>query len=225
MQPAINDVTFRALPGQKVLLCGRTGSGKSTILSALLRVVDTQKGSTILIDGVDICTVSSEAVRRCFVVIPQVPFFLPGSVRFNLTASWSGQQTDEAMISALTKVGLWELIASRGGLDAPFSATTLSHGYQQLFCLAMAMLRKQKGSIVVMDEATSGVDDDTERKMYKLIEDEFRDCTVINVAHRLHVASEVFDLAVVLSGGVCVEVGPPKALLEARGEFWRLMEI
>lgn len=207
-----------------MLICGRTGSGKSTLVAALLRLVDIQAGSKVSIDGIDICTVGSEAVRRRFAVIPQVPFFLPGSVRLNLTASWSNTQTDEAMVSALTKVGLWGLIASRGGLEADMSATALSHGQQQLFCLATAILRKSKVSVVVMDEATSGVDDDTERKMYKLIEHEFRDCTVITVAHRLHLAAEVADIVVVLSGGICVETGHPRALLEAKGEFWQLME-
>lgn len=217
-------------PGQKVLICGRTGSGKSTLLSALLRMVDTPPSSTISIDGVEIGTVGAEIVRQCFAVIPQAPFFLPGSVRLNLTASWAGgappqQDNDDAMIAALTKVGLWdEVLAPRGGLDAELAAATLSHGYQQLFCLAVAMLRKRRGSIVVMDEATSGVDEDTERRMYRLIEEEFRECTVINVAHSLRLASEVFDMAVVLSGGVCVEVGGPKELLEAKGEFWRLMD-
>lgn len=223
-KPALSDVSFRALPGQKVLLCGRTGSGKSTLISALLRLVSVEAGSRILVDGIDISAVRAEVVRQGFVVIPQTPFFLPGSVRLNLTVMRANYYDNEALVSALTKVGLWEHIVSRGGLEASMDAIALSHGQQQLFCLAAAILRKAKGSIVVMDEATSGVDDDTERKMYKLIEDEFRACTVINIAHRLKPAAEISDLVIVLSGGKCVEVGHPKSLSEAKGEFWRLLE-
>lgn len=210
------------------MLCGRTGSGKSTLISALLRLVDVGgAGGRISVDGVDISTLRAEVVRRGFIVIPQAPFLLPGSVRLNLTAG-SLEHDDEAMISALAKVGLWEQhIAPRGGLEAAMSAIALSHGQQQLFCLATAILRRRGrtgGSIVVMDEATSGVDDDTERRMYELIEDEFRACTVINIAHRLRPAARISDLVVVLSGGECVEAGHPKALSEVKGEFWQLLE-
>lgn len=217
-KPAISDVSFRILPGQKVVICGRTGSGKSTLISVLLRLVDAQ-GGKVEVDGIDISTVSPEVVARGITVIPQSPFFLPGSVRLNLAAS--GVQTDEAMISVLKKVGLWALIDARGGLQASMSAVTLSHGQQQLFCLATAMLRRSK--IVIMDEATSGVDEETETRMYDLIQEEFRDCTVISVAHRLKMAA-VSDLVVVMSGGRCVEQGDPNALLQEKGEFWQLAE-
>lgn len=217
-KPALSDVSFRAAPGQKVFICGRTGSGKSTLISLLLRLADVQAGK-VCVDGVDISTISPEVVRRNITVIPQSPFFLPGPVRLNLAAS--GVQTDEAMVSALKKVGLWDLIASRGGLQATMSAIALSHGQQQLFCLATAMLRKSK--IVIMDEATSGVDEETETKMFDLIQEEFQDCTVISVAHRLKMAQGC-DLVVVLSGGRCIETGEPRTLLEARGEFWQLTE-
>lgn len=214
---ALRNVTFRALPGQKVLICGRTGSGKSTLISALLRLIDLQTGSKISIDGIDISTLSAEAVRRSITVIPQTAFFLPGSVRLNMSVS--GAQTDEAMMAALDKVGLWNLIASRGGFESSMSAIALSHGQEQLFCLATAMLRKSR--IVVMDEATSGVDEDTEKRIDGLIKEEFRDCTIINVAHRLKKAVDS-DLVVVMSQGTCVEIGEPTALLESRGIFWQL---
>lgn len=195
------------------------------MIAALLRLIDLQDhDSKILIDGVDISKVSAEAVRRGFSVVPQAPFFLPGSVRLNLTASWSSTRSDEAMMAALAKVGLWELIAERGGLDTDMKVVALSHGQQQLFCLATAILRKRKGSIVIMDEAMSGVDDETERTMYELIDSEFRDCTVIAVAHRLKMAAKGCDLVIVLSRGTCVEMGSPSALIQAKGELWGLSE-
>lgn len=182
----------------------------------------------VRVDGVDIATLSPEAVRQSVTVIPQSPFFLPGSVRLNLAAATSGvpaataeTTTDEAMMSALAKVGLWELVAARGGLQAPMSAVALSLGQQQLFALAMAMLRGSQ--VVVMDELTSGVDEETEAKMYALMQDEFRGCTVISVAHRLKVVADG-DLVVVLSGGQCVEMGERRALWEKRGAFWQLAQ-
>lgn len=215
-KPAICDISFHARPGQNVFICGRTGSGKSTLLSVLLRLVNVHTGH-VHVDGIDIATISPEAVRRGVTVIPQSPFFLPGSVRLNLEAS--GVQTDEAMITALNKVGLWELIDARGGLQAAMSAVALSLGQQQLFALATAMLRKSK--IVVMDELTAGVDEETELKMYHLMQAEFRDCTVISIAHRLKMIEDD-DLVLVLAGGVCVEMGQRKTLLEKKGEFWQL---
>lgn len=219
----VRDISFRARPGQRVFICGRTGSGKSTLISILLRLMKVDAGH-VRVDGVDIATLSPEAVRQSVTVIPQSPFFLPGSVRLNLAAATSGTAdttTDEAMMSALAKVGLWELVSARGGLQAPMSAVALSLGQQQLFALATAMLRRSK--VVVMDELTSGVDEETEAKMYALMQDEFGDCTVIGVAHRLKVVADG-DLVVVLSGGQCVEMGERRALWETRGAFWQLAQ-
>ncbi|CAG8961703.1 hypothetical protein HYFRA_00006243 [Hymenoscyphus fraxineus] len=215
-ETALNDISFNALPGQKVCICGRTGSGKSTLMSVILRLLSAQTGE-VSIDGIDIATLRSEAVRQNINVIPQSPFFLPGSVKLNLSAD---HHTDEDMTTALEKVGLWGLIESRGGLSAEISAVALSHGQQQLFCLASAMLKKSK--IVLIDEATSGVDDETENKMYDLIHEEFRDCTVISIAHRLDRVLE-YDQVVVLSHGRCIENGAPGDLLEKQGEFWKLV--
>lgn len=173
----------------------------------------------VRVDGVDISTLSPEAVRGNITVIPQSPFFLPGPVRLNLAVS--SAPTDEAMISALSKVGLWDLIALRGGLQASMSVVALSLGQQQLFALAIAMLRKSK--IVVMDELAGGVDEETELKMYDLIKEEFRDCTVISVAHRLKIVADS-DLVLTLSSGTCIELGERKVLWEQKGEFWRLAQ-
>ncbi|KAI9048359.1 hypothetical protein LZ554_008151 [Drepanopeziza brunnea f. sp. 'monogermtubi'] len=214
--PALNEISFNVLPGQKICICGRTGSGKSTLVSTLLRLLEVSKGK-IVVDGVDISTLRPEAVRKSINVIPQTPYFLPGSVHLNLP---SLAQDKDAMITALQKVGLWDLISAQGGLEADISKIGLSHGQQQLFCLAAAMLKQSK--IVLIDEATSGVDSETERRMDDLIREEFRGCVVISISHRLAAVMD-FDQVVVLHQGRCVEIGEPKALLEKRGEFWKLL--
>lgn len=129
--------------------------------------------------------------------------------------------SDEVLVTALRKVNLWPLISSRGGLDADISSIALSHGQQQLFSLAVAIIKKSTAKIVVIDESTSGVDEETEKMMNQLIKDEFRDCTVIYIAHRLEMARE-FDAIIVLGGGEVVEMGTPGELIASRGAFWEL---
>ncbi|TLD27952.1 canalicular multispecific organic anion transporter 2 [Venturia nashicola] len=220
-KPALKNITFTAPAGHKICICGRTGSGKSTLISLLLRLLKSQEGQ-ILIDSIDISTLPSLTIRQNINVIPQSPFFLPGSVRLNLHVDASSMPPDENLIGALRKVKLWDLISSRGGLDADLTSIALSHGQQQLFCLAAAILKKSTTKIVVIDEATSGVDEETEKMMDQLIKEEFQNCTVICIAHRLGMARE-FDLVVVLGGGEVLEMGKPEELEERRGEFWRLL--
>ncbi|KAE9980556.1 hypothetical protein EG327_006523 [Venturia inaequalis] len=181
--PALKNITFTAPAGHKLLICGRTGSGKSTILSLLLRLLTPQKGS-ILIDSIDISTIPSQTLRNHINVIPQSPFLLPGSVRLNLLVNAISNPPDNSLILALQKVNLWSLISARGGLDAETTTLSLSHGQKQLFALAAAVLRKSTTKIVVVDEAASGVDTETARMMMRVVGEEFAGCTVLFVAHR-----------------------------------------
>jgi ATP-binding cassette subfamily C (CFTR/MRP) protein 1 len=223
--PALNNISFSIKAGQKVCIVGRTGSGKSTLMSALLRLIDLQSGTTY-IDGIDISTLPAETVRRNVTAIPQTPFFLPGSIASNLTLSVNNKINGLACIAALQKVGLWDLIFAQGGLEANISALSLSHGQQQLFCLARAILKKTTpgaSKILIMDETTSGVDGETEELMERLLFDEFMDSTVICIAHRLKLARNC-DVVVVLEGGSVVEMGEPEKLLEESGRFQGLWE-
>ena len=127
-----------------------------------------------------------------------------------------GTLTDDAITAALTRTRLWPLIESRGGLDAIMTAQPLSQGEQQLFGLARAILRKS--SILVLDEATSSVDTETERFMLGLLREEFGGCTVLSVAHRMEAIMDS-DRVLVLDEGRVVEFGGVEELLVKGGVF------
>ncbi|TLD08849.1 uncharacterized protein PgNI_07785 [Pyricularia grisea] len=197
----IQDLTFRVKPGQKVWLCGRTGSGKSTILNLLLRLMNASSGE-ILVDGEDMARISPSAVKKAFAVIPQSPFFLPGTtirVSLGLYASSSegdlAQIPDEEMISVMNEVGLWDHVRSQAGelgLGLNMDQLPLSHGQRQLFGFAMAMLKvKRQGSkVVLMDEPASGCDQETVMQLGALIRRAFENCTVLAVTHSSDIISE-----------------------------------
>jgi ABC-type multidrug transport system fused ATPase/permease subunit len=215
-QPVPNKLSLAIQPGQKVGICGRTGSGKSTLLSALFRMIELQSGS-ITIDGIDLNNVSRQEVRSRLIAIPQDPLLFPGTVRFN--ASPDETVADEEIIKALEKVGLWEHVQKRGGLDIDIDALALSHGQQQLFCLARAMLRS--GTILVLDEATSNVDWGTDGVMQRVIREDFASKTIITVAHRLRTILDS-DFVVVLGHGCILEAGHPGELLASSSQFREL---
>ena len=205
---ALQNVSITVEPGYKIGICGRTGSGKSTLLSTLLRLLDLDTG-VINVDGYDISTIPREIVRTRMIAIPQDPFILSGTVRLN--ADPTSACTDEEIILALEKIRLWPILLTRGGLEADLKEQPLSHGQQQLFCLARAMLRK--GRILILDEATSNVDGESDRLMQKIIREEFGKHTILTVAHRLETIMDA-DRVVVMDEGRVVEVGEPAKLLK-----------
>lgn len=144
-------------------------SGKGTLSSALLRLLDLDSG-TILIDNLDISTIPRNILRERLVTIPQDPFIINGSIRLN--ADPSGTLSDTSIMDSLKKVALWSTIQARGGLGAIFAAQPLSKGQEQVFYLARAILKYHgmRGSkILILDEATSDVDLKTDRLMQGLI--------------------------------------------------------
>ncbi|KAL3712035.1 hypothetical protein TMatcc_000730 [Talaromyces marneffei ATCC 18224] len=207
---ALSDISLSIKPGEHVGICGRTGSGKSSLVSTLLRLLECSQGH-ILIDGVDISTLDPNLVRSRLNLITQEPFLYEGSVRENATPWQHDTVSDESIIDVLTRVDLWDKIKSLGGLDAPFKENLISHGQQQLFCLARALLRES--NILILDEPTSHIDPATDATIQRIIREDFQNRTVIMIAHRLQSLVD-FDRVFVLDSGHLVEDGPPMTLLK-----------
>ncbi|KAF4958674.1 hypothetical protein FGADI_2224 [Fusarium gaditjirri] len=189
-------------------------TGKSSMVSCLFRMVDIHDGQ-IIVDGLDISTLPREQVRARIVGVPQDAFLIEGSsVRLN--ADPAQGLSDAAIEDAMRAVELWDIIAEKGGLDAPIEALHLSHGQKQLFCIARAILRPSP--IVVLDEATSSVDSHVDELVQRVIRERFENRTVIAIVHKLHSALEDFDMVAVLDKGELLEFGPPRQLLEEGSE-------
>ena len=221
----VKDVSLKIRAGQRIGICGRSGSGKSSLLASLFHMLEYRRG-WIAVDGVDLAFVRRQVLRSRLNAIPQEPYFLKGSVRFNADpwqASTTGtkQLSDAEIVAALKKVEIWDSVEARGGLEADLEADFFSQGQRQLFCLARAILRKKK--VVVLDEVSSSVDVKTDELMQRIIREEFRDCTVIAVAHRLSTIVD-FDRIAVLSAGTLVEFDSPANLLARPSAFRELYE-
>ncbi|MBA0773621.1 hypothetical protein Gotri_008882 [Gossypium trilobum] len=203
--------------GHKIGIVGRTGSGKTTLISALFRLVE-PAGGKILVDGIDICTIGLHDLRSRFGIIPQDPTLFNGTVRYNLDPL--SQHTDQEIWEVLDKCQLREAVQEKeDGLDSLVVEDGLnwSMGQRQLFCLGRALLRRSR--VLVLDEATASIDNATDLILQKTIRTEFADCTVITVAHRI---PTVMDCTMVLaiSDGKLVEYDEPTKLIQREGSLF-----
>ncbi|RAK90075.1 P-loop containing nucleoside triphosphate hydrolase protein [Aspergillus costaricaensis CBS 115574] len=215
--PVLKNLSLTIRHGEKVAICGASGSGKSSIIMSLLRMSEIQSGK-ISIGGCDISELERQAIHSAINVIPQDPFLLSGTVRFNLDPF--GMATDERITSGLQKVGLWNRISTDGGLDMEMSSiSTWSLGERQLLALARALVVPRP--ILILDEATSSVDRETEALMQEIIEQNFRHQTVIAVVHRFAYIDR-FDRVVFLKDGEMLECDVPHALLGRECNFRQL---
>uniref|UniRef100_A0A3B4DI71 ATP-binding cassette, sub-family C (CFTR/MRP), member 8b n=1 Tax=Pygocentrus nattereri TaxID=42514 RepID=A0A3B4DI71_PYGNA len=217
LKPVLKRVNAHIKPGQKVGICGRTGSGKSSFSLALFRMVDTFDGR-IIVDGIDIAKLPLQTLRSRFSIIPQDPFLFSGTIRFNLDPE--RKATDRILWEALEIAQLMPVVkALPGGLDAMVTegGENFSQGQRQLFCLARAFVRKS--SILIMDEATASIDMATESILQKVVMTAFADRTVVNIAHRVHTIL-ASDVVIVMKHGAILEYAGPDVLLEQKDSIF-----
>ncbi|KAL3687426.1 hypothetical protein R1sor_013735 [Riccia sorocarpa] len=213
----LHGLTCRIEGGQRLGVVGRTGSGKSTLIQTLFRLVE-PTGGNIFIDGLDITRMGLHDLRSRLSVIPQDPTLFEGTMRFNLDPL--EQYSDTEIWEALDKCQLGDIVrASDLKLDLPVTENgeNWSVGQRQLVCLGRALLKRTK--ILVLDEATASVDSTTDGLIQNTIRTEFDQCTVITVAHRI--ASVVdSDRVLVLSDGKIVEYDAPGHLLKNHSSYF-----
>ncbi|XP_011811119.1 PREDICTED: ATP-binding cassette sub-family C member 9 [Colobus angolensis palliatus] len=210
LKPVLKHVKAYIKPGQKVGICGRTGSGKSSLSLAFFRMVDIFDGK-IVIDGIDISKLPLHTLRSRLSIILQDPILFSGSIRFNLDPEC--KCTDDRLWEALEIAQLKNMVKSLpGGLDAVVTegGENFSVGQRQLFCLARAFVRKS--SILIMDEATASIDMATENILQKVVMTAFADRTVVTIAHRVHTILTA-DLVIVMKRGNILEYDTPESLL------------
>ncbi|CAB3386319.1 Hypothetical predicted protein [Cloeon dipterum] len=208
--PVLKGISFSINSGEKVGVVGRTGAGKSSLISALFRLADTC-GGRILIDDVDTATLGLHQLRANISIIPQEPVLFSGTMRKNLDPF--DEFPDELLWSALEEVELKEAVADLpGGLAAKMSqgGSNFSVGQRQLVCLARAIVRNNK--ILVLDEATANVDPKTDAFIQTTIRKKFANCTVFTIAHRLHTIMDS-DRVLVMDLGRAAELAAPAELL------------
>ncbi|XP_066953710.1 ATP-binding cassette sub-family C member 9-like [Macrobrachium rosenbergii] len=222
LEPVLTELNFSIRSGEKVGLCGRTGSGKSSLILSLYRLVECLRGR-ILIDGTDTQHVPLATLRGSISVIPQDTHLFCGTVRFNLDPQ--EQHPDEHLWQALETAQLKTLISSMpNGLNSEVAegGTNFSAGQRQLFCVARAILRRS--SLLVLDEATSALDANTERALHHALDTSFSRATVITIAHGVNSLLE-YPRVLVLENGKLVEDGDPKELSKKEnGAFAKLLK-
>lgn len=224
---ALRGVSVRVRPGEKVGVVGRSGAGKSSLVAALTRlVVPPLRSGEVLLDGQDISTIPLHEHRRSIVIIPQEPTLFAGSVRSNLDPL--DIHDDDALWAAIHRVQLAHMVHS---LDVPVAedGASLSAGQRQLLCIARATLAAAAHTgasgpgLVILDEATSAVDAETDALIQRAVRAAFRDATVLTIAHRLDSVLDS-DKIIVLEGGALVELGAPRELIgRSRGHFRRMI--
>ncbi|KAJ4924429.1 hypothetical protein JOQ06_000669 [Pogonophryne albipinna] len=219
--PVLKDISFTFKPNEKVGIVGRTGAGKSSLVSALFRLAEPQ--GKIYIDGVLTSEIGLHDLRTKMSIIPQDPVLFTGSMRKNLDPF--GQHSDEDLWRALEEVQLKSVVEELPGkLETVLaeSGSNFSVGQRQLVCLARAVLRQSR--ILVIDEATANVDPGTDELIQKTIRDKFRECTVLTIAHRLNTIIDS-DRIMVLDSGTIQELDRPFNLLQNKdGALYKMVQ-
>uniref|UniRef100_A0A8C7JV94 Cystic fibrosis transmembrane conductance regulator n=1 Tax=Oncorhynchus kisutch TaxID=8019 RepID=A0A8C7JV94_ONCKI len=217
----LKDMKAMFRPKEKVGIVGRTGAGKSSLVSALFRLAEPE--GRIYIDGVLTSEIGLHDLRQKMSIIPQDPVLFTGTMRKNLDPF--SQHTDEDLWNALQEVQLKSVVEelpNKMETVLAESGSNFSVGQRQLVCLARAILRKNR--ILIIDEATANVDPRTDELIQKTIRDKFRECTVLTIAHRLNTIIDS-DRILVLDAGQIHEYDEPYTLLQNHdGIFFKMVQ-
>lgn len=221
LDPVLKGISFHIKKEEKIGIIGRTGAGKSSIVTALFRLVEISSGS-IIIDDLNTSDLNLIELRQRLSIIPQDPVIFSGTIRSNLDPL--ERYKDEEIWSALEKTSLKErvmLTENKLHTKVEFNGSNLSTGEKQLLSLARALLKNSK--ILVLDEATSGLDFETEKIIQRTLFEEMKHCTVLIIAHRLETITACHRILVMDSGEIA-EFDEPTALLNDNNSlFYRMM--
>uniref|UniRef100_A0A8C7R182 ABC-type glutathione-S-conjugate transporter n=1 Tax=Oncorhynchus mykiss TaxID=8022 RepID=A0A8C7R182_ONCMY len=216
---ALKGITLKIQEKEKVGIVGRTGAGKSSLALGIFRILEAAKGA-IYIDGVNIAEIGLHDLRSRITIIPQDPVLFSGSLRMNLDPF--DTYTDEEIWSSLELAHLKNFVSNlpdKLNYECSEGGENLSLGQRQLVCLARALLRKTK--ILVLDEATAAVDLETDTLIQSTIRQQFEDCTVLTIAHRLNTIMD-YTRVIVMDKGHISEMDSPTNLISNRGQFYRM---
>ncbi|XWS47050.1 hypothetical protein CRYUN_Cryun14cG0120100 [Craigia yunnanensis] len=213
----LHGVTCAFPGGKKIGIVGRTGSGKSTLIQALFRLIE-PAGGRIIIDNIDISTIGLHDLRSRLSIIPQDPTLFEGTIRGNLDPL--EEHSDHEIWEALDKSQLGDIVREKDQqLDTPVleNGDNWSVGQRQLVSMGRALLKQAR--ILVLDEATASVDSATDNLIQKFIRTEFKNCTVCTIAHRIPTVIDS-DVVLVLSDGRVAEFDTPARLLEDKSSMF-----
>ncbi len=219
----LKDVSFTVEPGQSVAIVGHTGAGKTTLTGLMMRFYDVTRGQ-ILLDGVDLREMSLEALRKHFAVVLQDPFLFTGTIAENIRLG-AEEITDARMVEAARDVNVLDFVEGLGkGFEEPVleRGNSLSTGQKQLINFARALAYDPR--ILILDEATSSVDTETEHKIRLALERMVQGRTSVLIAHRLSTVQRA-DVILVMHKGQLREFGSHQELLGQRGIYWKLYQL
>ncbi|XP_076452886.1 ATP-binding cassette sub-family C member 9-like [Babylonia areolata] len=211
LDPVLSNASFVINPGEKVGVCGRTGSGKSSTVLALFRVLTISDGE-ILIDDTNISHVPLHHLRSRLAIIPQDPILFSGTLRFNLDPDhrWSDDRLWQALESVQMK-SVVQALPEKLDAEVNENGSNFSLGQRQLLCMARALVRNSR--IIILDEATASIDHETETAVQDIVcGADFQGRTVITIAHRISTIKQ-YDRVMVLDNGFLLEFAPPAELL------------